>query len=199
MVAIIDYGVGNLLAIQNILRKIGSPSVITADEEAIRKADKLILPGVGSFAYGMERITKLGLVPFLNDQVLKEKKHVLGLCLGAQLMTTFSDEGSVNGLGWVDARTIKFDDTKVPIIPHMSWSDVKFKKVALATGLEEARFYFVHSYHFKFKEPDQVIGTACYGYEFACAFQHENIFGVQFHPEKSHRYGMKLLENYLAL
>lgn len=199
MVAIIDYGVGNLLAIQNILRKIGSPSVITSDPETIAGADKLILPGVGSFGYGMERLTKQGLIPILNDQVLKEKKNILGLCLGAQLMTKFSEEGSVKGLGWLDAQTVRFDDTKVPIIPHMSWSDVKFKNAALSKGLEEARFYFVHSYHFLFSNDEQVIGSSVYGYEFACAFQHENIFGVQFHPEKSHRYGMKLLENYLSV
>jgi glutamine amidotransferase len=201
MVAIIDYGVGNLRAIQNIIKKAGGKSVITSDLKALESADKLILPGVGSFGYGIDQLIDRNLVDFLNDHVLEKRKTILGLCLGAQLMTRESEEGNRKGLGWINAMTKKFDDEYVSITPHMNWADVKFSPPsALSHGMEEeARFYFVHSYHFQFQDQKQVIGTAHYGYEFACAFQYNNIYGVQFHPEKSHRFGVKLFENFLKL
>jgi imidazole glycerol-phosphate synthase subunit HisH len=200
MVAIIDYGVGNLLAIRNIIKRAGGQSVITSDRKVIEDADKLILPGVGSFAYGMDQLIKRDLLNLLNHQVLENKKNILGLCLGAQLMTRESEEGGRQGLCWVHAVTKKFNQEYVSITPHMNWADVKFTRSnALSDGLETARFYFVHSYHFHFSDEQQIIGTARYGYEFACAFQQGNIFGVQFHPEKSHRYGVRLFQNFLQL
>jgi glutamine amidotransferase len=200
MVAIIDYGVGNLLAIQNIIKKAGGTSVISSDPEVIDRADKIILPGVGSFAYGMDQLVKRGMIDLLNEQALKKKKTILGLCLGAQLMTQESEEGNRQGLGWVQAVTKKFNSKHVSITPHMNWADVNFiRSSSLTGGLEKARFYFVHSYHFDFSNEQQIIGTAHYGYDFACAFQQDNIFGVQFHPEKSHRFGVRLFENFLQL
>jgi imidazole glycerol-phosphate synthase subunit HisH len=200
MVAIVDYGVGNLMAIQNIIKKVGGNSVITSDAKVISEAQKIILPGVGSFDYCADQLASRNLVPVLEEEILNRKKMVLGLCVGAQLMTEKSEEGKAKGLGWVKASTVKFDETKVPVIPHMGWTDITFKKQSpLARGFEnEARFYFVHSYHFLFYDATQVLASAKFEYEFACAFQHDNIFGVQFHPEKSHRFGMRLFENFLA-
>lgn len=201
MVAIIDYGVGNLMAIQNIIRKAGGQALVTSDLNAIDSADKIILPGVGAFSYGMQQLLKRNLVPCLNYQVFEKKKVILGLCLGAQLMTQQSEEGDQKGLGWMNAVTRKFDPQQVTITPHMNWADVTFKRLSpLSEGLERgARFYFVHSYHFDFSVEEQVIGTTYYGYEFASAFQRDNIFGVQFHPEKSHRFGVKLFQNFLKI
>jgi glutamine amidotransferase len=201
MVAIVDYGVGNLLAVQNIIKKAGGKSVITSEAKTIESADKIILPGVGAFSYGMEQLIKRDLIGLLNDQALERKKIILGLCLGAQLMTQESEEGFRKGLGWVHAVTKKFDERYVVITPHMSWANVTFNSTNPLSEdfAPEPRFYFVHSYHFDFSEPHEVIGTAHYGYEFACAFQRDNIFGVQFHPEKSHRFGVKLFQNFLKL
>lgn len=199
MVVIVDYGVGNLMAIQNIIRKVGGDSVVSSSPDVIERASKLILPGVGAFGYCAEQLTSRNLIPVLEHQVLVKKKLVLGLCVGAQLMTGGSEESPHKGLGWVDAKTVKFNSDIVPIIPHMAWSDVKFSgQLPLSKGLEEgARFYFVHSYHFVFDKQEEILATAHYGYDFTCAFQKENILGVQFHPEKSHRFGMKLFENFL--
>ena len=200
MVAIVDYGVGNLLAIQNIVKKAGGTSVITSDVKTIESAGKIILPGVGSFSYGMDQLLKRDLISFLADQVFGQKKIILGLCLGAQLMTQESEEGFCRGLGWVHAVTKKFDEQIVSVTPHMNWASVRFLPNPLSKGMEaEARFYFVHSYHFQFTDASEVIATAHYGYDFACAFQRDNIFGVQFHPEKSHRFGIKLFENFIKL
>ncbi len=199
MVVIVDYGVGNLMAIQNIIRKVGGDSIVSSSPDVIEKASKLILPGVGAFGYCAEQLTSRNLIPVLEQEVLVKRKLVLGLCVGAQLMTAESEESTHKGLGWVDAKTVKFNSDIVPIIPHMAWSDVKFSgQLPLSKGLEEsARFYFVHSYHFVCDKQEQILATAHYGYDFTCAFQKENILGVQFHPEKSHRFGMKLFENFL--
>jgi imidazole glycerol-phosphate synthase subunit HisH len=200
MIGIVDYGVGNLLSIQNIIHKAGGTAVVTSDRAELEAADKLILPGVGAFAYAMEELHKRDLFQFLNHEVLVKKKMILGLCLGAQLMTQHSEEGDKAGFAWIKARTVKFDAEKVPVIPHMNWADVHFTRpVFLSKGFDtQPRFYFVHSYHFDFSDPSQVAGTAHHGYEFACAFQFENISGVQFHPEKSHRFGIRLFQNFIA-
>ncbi len=200
MIAIVNYGVGNLFAIQNVIRRVGGESIITNDVDEIRKADKLILPGVGAFGYGMNQLRARNLVEVLNEQVLGSKKLTLGLCLGAQLMTQQSEEDNSVGLGWVEGKTVKFDDRQVPVIPHMGWSDVEFvRKTSLTSNLDEARFYFTHSYHFLMKNKNDVVGFAEYGYRFVCAFQVDNIMGIQFHPEKSHKFGMRLFENFVNL
>lgn len=203
MIAIINYGLGNLTSIKNMCRRLGIDATITSDPETIRNASKLILPGVGHFKKGMENLHNSGLKPVLDDLVLIEKKPILGICLGAQLMTKHSQEGDVNGLGWVDATTIRFDQTKDKTmkVPHMGWSEIKTSGYnPLWSNLPvDPRFYFVHTYHFLFTEHSEISATCTHSYDFVCAFKKDNIYGTQFHPEKSHKFGMKVLENFNKL
>lgn len=203
MIAIINYGLGNLSSIQNMCKRLGIDAVITNDEEILNKASKLILPGVGHFKKGMENLHSSGLKTLLDKMVLEDKKPILGICLGAQLMTKHSEEGDVDGLGWVDAVTVKFDENKINNhkIPHMGWTDIMtVDENPLWKNLpDEPRFYFVHTYHFQFQEQDEISAMADYSYPFACAFHKKNIYGTQFHPEKSHKFGMKVLENFSKL
>lgn len=203
---IIDYGVGNLKSIKNMLGKIGYRNVmISSNLDKIKKANALILPGVGHFDYGMQQLRKSGLVEILNKRVLQDNTPILGICLGAQLMTNRSEEGKEAGLGWINADTIKFRRTDMGDylkIPHMGWSDVYFeRKDGICADLPEpSRFYFVHSYHIKCNSNEDIAVTAKYGnLTFTAGFQKENIIGMQFHPEKSHKYGMKLLQNFISL
>lgn len=200
MNAIVDYGLGNLTSILNMHKRIGADAVITNDPTQIRQADRLLIPGVGHFKRGMDNLHQSGLKSLLDELVLQEKKPVLGICLGAQLLTRHSEEGDVDGLGWVDAVTIRFDVSQLNgrKVPHMGWNDVKLTDDnPLWQGLaEEPRFYHVHSYHFLFDHKEEISATATYGYEFVTAFRKGNIFGTQFHPEKSHKFGMKVLENF---
>ena len=202
MLIIIDYGIGNLSSIKNMLKKIGVDSIISNKEEDIINAYKLIVPGVGHFDYGMQHLNESGLVDALNEKVLHKKTPVLGICLGVQLLTESSEEGKGKGLGWIKGKTVAFDKTKLDAnhkIPHMGWTDIKgFGQSQLFTGMyDEPRFYFVHSYHLQLDNHADVLATANYGYDFAIGIEHENILGVQFHPEKSHKFGMKLLENFV--
>ena len=203
MIAIINYGLGNLSSIQNMCKRLGIDAVITNDEEILNKASKLILPGVGHYKKGMENLHSSGLKTLLDKMVLEDKKPILGICLGAQLMTKHSEEGDVDGLGWVDAVTVKFDENKINNhkIPHMGWTDIMtVDENPLWKNLpDEPRFYFVHTYHFQFQEKDEISAMADYSYPFACAFHKKNIYGTQFHPEKSHKFGMKVLENFSKL
>jgi glutamine amidotransferase len=203
MIAIINYGLGNLTSILNMCKRLGIDAVITSDPEELRKADKLILPGVGHFKKGMDNLKTSGLQDLLNELVLKEHKPILGICLGAQLMTMHSEEGDVDGLQWVNANTVRFKTERLNglKVPHMGWSDITPKdNNPLWEGLPaEPRFYHVHTYHFAFNDKAEVSATTHYGYDFACAFHHSNIYGTQFHPEKSHRFGMKVLENFAKL
>lgn len=203
MVAIINYGLGNLTSIKNMFRRLGIEATITGDPETIRSASKLLLPGVGHFKRGMENLHNSGLKNLLDELVLVDKKPILGICLGAQLMTRHSEEGDVEGLGWVDANTVRFDQSKDAAmkVPHMGWSDITTAGAnPLWSNLPaDPRFYFVHTYHFLFDEKSEVSATCTYSYDFVCAFQKENIYGTQFHPEKSHKFGMKVLENFNKL
>lgn len=200
MIAVINYGLGNLTSIQNMFRRLGIDAVITDDKQKIRDASKILLPGVGHFKKGMANLRETGIADLLQEEVIIKGKPILGICLGAQLMTRHSEEGDVDGLGWVDAVTVKFNEASLNNlpIPHMGWADIKTNAgCGLWNDLPaDPRFYFVHSYHFKFDNPAQVTATADYGYEFACAFHRDNIYGTQFHPEKSHKFGMKVLENF---
>ena len=203
-ITIVDYGVGNIGSIQNMLKKIGTPSVATSSAEEISQASKLILPGVGSFDSGMDTLVRSGRVAALNRKVLEEGTPVLGLCLGMQLMTRGSQEGKLPGLGWVDADTLKFDATATPglKVPHMGWNLVAPAKPSpiLKGYLPDTRFYFVHSYYVRCKDDtDPLLKSAYAGISFDAAFQHKNLIGVQFHPEKSHRFGMWLLKNFTDL
>jgi glutamine amidotransferase len=202
---IINYGAGNLLSVKNMLKRAGTGEVIISNRpEEIAKADKLILPGVGHFDYGMQKLKESGLIPLLEQKVLHDKAPILGICLGAQLMTQSSEEGSVNGLGWVRGKTIAFDRSKLPEgykVPHMGWNEVLEKKqTPLFQNMpENPRFYFVHSYHLEMEDQSDVWLSTEYGYEFCAAYQHENIYACQFHPEKSHKFGMQLMKNFIEL
>lgn len=198
MVTIIDYGMGNLGSIANMIKKVGHKSIITSKMEEIQKATKLILPGVGSFDNGMKNLKEYGLVEILNQKVLAEKTPILGICLGMQLMTKSSEEGILSGLSWIDAETKRFvcDILK---IPHMGWNVIKHEKESkLFDDLEsEKRYYFVHSYYVKTNHKEDILATTPYGFDFVSAFEKENILGVQFHPEKSHKFGMNLFKNFV--
>lgn len=197
-IIIIDYGMGNLGSIKNMFKAVGAEAIITSKLEVIKNARKIVLPGVGAFDNGMENIKKMGLLPVLNELVLDKKVPVLGICLGMQLMTRKSEEGKLPGLGWVQADTEKFQSNIGLKIPHMGWNDVKItKNHYLVKNLDQdARFYFVHSYHVVVDAVQDTLMETNYGYAFTSAFQKENIIGVQFHPEKSHKYGMELIKNF---
>jgi imidazole glycerol-phosphate synthase subunit HisH len=204
MIIIIDYGMGNLGSILNMLKKIGAPAKVSSHLPEIDEADKLILPGVGAFDTAMEHLAELGLIDLLNDKVLNRKTPTLGVCLGMQLLTKGSEEGVLPGLSWVDAETIRFrfDPKQSNLkIPHMGWNTVKIcREGTLFKDLDqEARFYFVHSYHVVCHQPTDILATTDYGYECVSALQRDNIMGAQFHPEKSHKFGMKLLKNFAGL
>ena len=205
MISIIDYNIGNLLSIKRMLQKVGESDVfITNNSELIQQSSKIILPGVGHFDYGIRQLNNSGLVPLLNDLVFKTQIPILGICLGAQLMTRGSDEGLENGLGWVDAETVAFDRSCLPNtfkIPHMGWSDIIIEKeCSLFFNMpNQIRFYFVHGFHLLMDNSYDIWLTAEYGYRFCAAYQVKNIYACQFHPEKSHKFGMKLMENFSNL
>ena len=204
MIAIIDYGAGNIASIRNMLKRLGKDSVLTSDPAVLGDAEKLILPGVGHFDYGMEKLEQSGIVPMLNHRVLEEKIPILGICLGVQLFTQRSDEGVRPGLGWIDAETIAFDRSRLKQtdrVPHMGWSTLDVTRPSrIFMPLDAAaRFYFVHSYHLRCRQREDVIGQVSHGYPIDVAIEHGNIFGVQFHPEKSHRFGMEVLRNFTNL
>jgi glutamine amidotransferase len=200
VIAILDYGMGNVRSIQNMLRRAGAASSITSSPADIDDATALILPGVGAFDEGMRRINRLGLRDLLNRVALVKRIPILGICLGMQLLTKSSEEGKLPGLGWIDATTIRFrfdhscDELKVP---HMGWNGVRVQRSHYVfDGIESPRFYFVHSYHVCCEDQTNVLATAQYGVEFTSAVVSGNIVGTQFHPEKSHKFGLSLLKNF---
>ncbi len=198
MIVIVDYGMGNLGSIANMIKKVGYKSIITSDLKEVKKATKLILPGVGSFDNGMRNLKELGMIEVLNQKVLIEKTPVLGICLGMQLMTKSSEEGKLSGLGWIDAETKKFVSDTLKI-PHMGWNIIKHQKNSqLFDEIErEKRFYFVHSYCVSCNQEADILTNTNYIQDFVSSFEKENIVGVQFHPEKSHKFGMNLIKNFV--
>ncbi len=203
MITIVNYGMGNLGSIVNMFKKIGVEAKITDEINEIEKADKILLPGVGSFDAAMSKIKESGFTDVLNYKAKEQKIPVLGICLGMQLLTNSSEEGVLPGLGWIPAKTIKFNFTKESglKVPHMGWNIVNENRPSkLTTDFEEeSRFYFVHSYYVKCENDENSILKTNYGLEFDSAIQKDNIYGAQFHPEKSHKFGMKLLENFDAI
>ena len=201
IVTIIDYGMGNIGSIVNMIKKIGHESRVASEADQLADAEKLILPGVGAFDQGIENLKELNMIPILRRKITEEKRPILGICLGMQLMTAGSEEGISGGLGFIDARTQRFSFTnsvKLPI-PHMGWNTVKVEKNhALFDGMgNSSQFYFVHSYYVLCNNLEDILLTSQYGLNFTSAYQRENIYGVQFHPEKSHKYGMQLLRNFI--
>ena len=203
MIVIVDYGIGNLASVLNMFKKIGATNVcISKDYAIIEKATKLILPGVGAFDAGMDNLEKSGLIPLLNKKVMEDKIPLLGICLGMQLLTKKSEEGVKPGLGWIDAETVKFNlDPSLKLkVPHMGWNYIKvLNQNPLIDMGSKNRFYFVHSYYVKCKDESQSIATSDFGIDFTCMINKDNIYGAQFHPEKSLKFGMQVLENFAKL
>jgi glutamine amidotransferase len=204
MIAIVDLGIGNISSIGNIIKKTEGDFFICRNHKELSNSTKIILPGVGSFDHGVNGLIKGNWIDALNESVLNEKKKVLGICLGMQLMCKNSEEGELAGLGWLDAAVRRFDFKDVEgnlKIPHMGWNTVFLEKKndLILLSEEEKRFYFVHSYHVVCHDKSDILATSRYGYDFTSAFNKENIYGAQFHPEKSHRFGMELIKNFIAL
>jgi len=201
MIVVVDYGVGNIASVLNMLKRVGANAKSSSNADEISAADKLILPGVGAFDAGMGRLRESGLIDVLNHVALTDRKPVMGICLGAQMLGKRSEEGQEAGLGWIDMTVRKFERREGRKVPHMGWSSVH---PALAHPLvndltDESRFYFVHSYFMDPSDPADTLLVADYEQKFAAAVARDNISGFQFHPEKSHRFGMQLLKNFSEL
>jgi len=204
MITIIDYGVGNINAFVNVYKRVNIPVKIAKNAADLDDAKKIILPGVGHFDHAMSELIKSGMREKLDELVIVQKVPVIGICVGMQMMGNSSDEGKLGGLKWIDATIKKFDETKIQQVtrlPHMGWNDVKpIVSHPLFEGLEsEALFYFLHSYYFECKNSADILAVSEYGGKFTCAAHHDNVFGIQFHPEKSHSYGETLLHNFAKL
>lgn len=205
MIVVVDYGMCNLRSVYNKLKRMGCEVEISADPKVISRAEKIILPGVGHFKNGMNLLKEYGLIEPLNRKVLEEKTPILGICLGVQLFTKNSEEGNCGGLGWIDAETIKFnipENQKTRLkVPHIGWNSVtQTKDSALFKDIDpEELFYFVHSYHLKSMDGAAVLGTTKYSYDFVSCVEQGNIFGTQFHPEKSQDAGFQLFKNFVNI
>lgn len=204
MIAIVNYGLGNISAFSNIYKNLGIPFVLAETVEQLMSGDKIILPGVGSFDNAMKLLKSSNMYQALNQMVLEDSVPVLGICVGMQMLAGSSEEGSEPGLDWIDGIVKKIDGTGNAgglILPHMGWNEVKsLSGSSLLDGLDqESEFYFLHSFYFHCNQAADVIAEVEYGQRFTCAVNHKNIFGVQFHPEKSHKNGVRLLKNFAEL
>ena len=199
LIVIIDYGMGNLRSVLHKVKKLNIKSIISSNNEDILSADKLILPGVGSFAVGIENLKNYKLIDILNQKILNEKTPILGICLGMQLFTKKSEEGNVEGLGWINGETKRFTfENKDLKIPHVGWNSISLKKKSMLFNdiKTDTYFYFTHSFHVCCKDEEDVLAMTNYGYDFVSAINRDNIYGTQFHPEKSHKIGMKIIQNF---
>lgn len=199
MITIIDYGLGNVLAFLNVYKRLNIAVAVAKTSSELRSATKLILPGVGAFDHAMSLLQQSGMQETLTEMVLERSIPVLGVCVGMQILATSSEEGRLPGLGWIDGGVRKFDIARQRTrLPHMGWNDVNpVRPAPLFAGLESnARFYFLHSYYFHCARSEDVLAEARYGSTFSCAVKSGRILGVQFHPEKSHHYGARLLKNF---
>jgi glutamine amidotransferase len=204
MITLIDYGVGNIFAFQNVYKRLNIPTKIAKTSHDLANAEKLILPGVGSFDYAMNQLNNSGMRDRLDVLVIEKKVPIIGICVGMQMMGNRSEEGKLAGLKWIDAEILKFDENLIQQrtkLPHMGWNDMTpIKNNPLFSGLENgAIFYFLHSFYFKCNNPTESIAYSDYGISFSSVVNRENIFGIQFHPEKSHQNGEKLLHNFAKL
>ena len=201
MITIIDYGMGNLGSVVNMIKKVGGKSIITSKKEDIKNAKKILFPGVGAFDNAVKNLKNLGLWDLIKEKVLVEKVPIMGICLGMQLLTKGSEEGNLEGFGFIDAyaKKFKFESSDLKT-PHMGWNIAHIqKKSKLFEGIEkeENRFYFVHSYAVECNNKEDILTITNYGYDFVSSFERDNIIGCQFHPEKSHKFGMRLFKNFV--
>jgi imidazole glycerol-phosphate synthase subunit HisH len=204
MITLINYGSGNIHAIANIYKRINIPYIITNDPKELLSAEKLILPGVGDFDETMMLLNDLGIKDVLNEMVLIKKVPILGVCVGMQILGNSSEEGSLDGFGWIKGKVRKLDESKLetkPHLPHMGWNTITLKREnsLFDNIIPDNGFYFLHSYYFDCDNATDVLATANYGEEFASAINHENVYGFQFHPEKSHQNGIELFKNFANL
>lgn len=198
---IINCGEGNVNSVQKMMARINNDTSVTSSPAEIEKADRIILPGIGHFQKAMEALNRLGLLEPLNEAVLNRKTPILGICLGMQLMSQSSEEGNTKGLGWIQGEVVRFrEDVKIKV-PHMGWNTIRIKKQSrLMYDVDEGTaFYFAHAYHWRSQDPATILCETDYGVSFPSAIEKENIFGVQFHPEKSHDDGLQLLRNFAAI
>ena len=204
MIAIVDYGLGNIRAFANIFKNLGVPARIARSADELAGAEKIILPGVGAFDHAMERLDASGMRATLDSLVVEQKRPVLGICVGMQILASSSEEGKLAGLGWIPGavRKIHFAESGAgAILPHMGWNGVQSSggsPIMQELG-QEPIFYFLHSFYFQCENPQHSVAEAEYGARFTCAVQRDNVFGVQFHPEKSHRNGIQVLHNFSRL
>lgn len=201
-VTLVNYGLGNIQAFAHIYKRLNIPVEIAETSSQLEKAEKLILPGVGAFDWAMKRLNESGLRDQLDHAVLQKQVPVLGVCVGMQMMAQRSEEGALPGLGWIDADVVRFEPVRASEspLPHMGWNDVQPLAVDnLFMGIESPRYYFLHSYCIVPRRPNNILATAYYGGDFTASVRNNHIFGTQFHPEKSHQWGINLLKNFAEL
>jgi glutamine amidotransferase len=204
MITIVNYGLGNISAFANAYERLNIPVVIAATADDLQRANKIILPGVGAFDHAMSKLNGSDMRAALEEQVLVHRIPVLGICVGMQMLAKSSDEGILPGLGWIDGTVRRFDVTKLKSktqLPHMGWNTIQpVNRPRLLAHIDnDSRFYFLHSYYFHCFDSSDMIATSTYGIPFCSAVEHMNIYGVQFHPEKSHQWGIQLLKNFAKM
>ena len=201
MIAIVDYGLGNVQAFKDVYNRLNLPVLIARSSKDLVNVTKLILPGVGSFDYAITKLDESGMRKNIEDLVIDKKIPILGVCVGMQMLARSSEEGKLKGLGWIDAIVKRFDSTNGIILPHMGWNNVSPRSYSglYKNTKKDLKFYFLHEYYFDACEESDVEATANYEGEYACSVRRENIYGVQFHPEKSHHFGMQLLKNFAEI